>query len=207
MSSFLERSFAERPLRVWDLCCGGGRHTLAVARRGHKVYASDGSSNGVALLEAGLAAAHLVAETAVADMTACPWPDVAFHGVVSWDSLHHNVVSGIREAVGRAYGCLVPGGWFLVTLKSTRADSFGVGTEIEPGTFVQDSGRESGVAHHYFTEAEVREMFADWELQVLVERISSYKERCAGFLGVNPFGYTSWGVLARKSRSGESTEA
>ena len=95
--SLLERSFAERPLRIWDHCCGAGRHTVAMASRGHRVFASDGSPRGVALLRQELAELGLAADTAVADMGVCPWPGAVFHGAVSWDSLHHNVVSGIRE--------------------------------------------------------------------------------------------------------------
>jgi len=29
----------------------------------------------------------------------CPWPDAAFHGVVSWDSLHHNTLEDILTAL------------------------------------------------------------------------------------------------------------
>jgi SAM-dependent methyltransferase len=196
--SLLEGSFSERPLVVWDLCCGAGRHTAAIAGRGHKAFASDGSPNGVGLLKERLSAMGLDAEAAVADMTECPWADVRFHGALVWDALHHNVVSRIREAVGMVRDHLVPGGLFLVTLKSTKADSFGAGREIEPATFIQDSGLESGVPHHYFDEQEVRELFSDWELSVLVERVCAYKERGRDFLTTNPFDYTTWCVLAQK---------
>ncbi|MBN1461412.1 MAG: class I SAM-dependent methyltransferase [Armatimonadetes bacterium] len=196
--SLVERSFAERPLRLWDLCCGAGRHALAAARRGHRVYASDGSSSGVALLQARFVDERLDVDAAVADMAVCPWPEVDFHGILSWDSLHHNMVSGTREAVAAAYARLAPGGWLLATLKSTGSDSFGLGNELEPGTFAQDSGIESGVAHHYFTEHEIRDMFSAWDLRILVERRCDYRQRCEGFLDVNPFDYTAWGVLARK---------
>ncbi len=196
--SLLERSSGERPLRIWDLCCGAGRHTAAMAERGHSVFASDGAERGVALARERLAQLGLTAETAVADMTVCHWEDVLFHGVVSWDALHHNVLPNIHEALRTVRQHLVDGGWFLATFKSTHADSFGVGREIEPGTFVQDTGSESGVPHHFFDELGIREAFREWELPVLIERRSDYKERCADFLEVNPFDYTIWGVLARK---------
>ena len=99
---------------------------------------------------------------------------------------------------GAVYEHLVPGGCFLATLKSVRADSFGIGDETEPGTFVQDSGPEAGVPHHYFEEAEIRRNFDAWELCVLLERVCDYRERCGGFLELNPFDYTAWCVLARK---------
>jgi SAM-dependent methyltransferase len=200
--SLLERTFADRPLRVWDLCCGAGRHTAAIAARGHQAFASDASASGIALVRERLSVRGLEAETAVADMSECPWDDAEFHGVVAWDSLHHDVVSRIRASVDMVHAHLVPGGAFLATLKSTRADSFGAGRELEPGTFVQESGPESGVPHHYFTESEIRELLAGWRLSVLLERVCAYRERGADFPAVNPFDYTTWCVLAWK-RGGE----
>ena len=93
---------------------------------------------------------------------------------------------------------LLPAGHFMLTLKSTKADSFGMGREIEPGTFVRDDGPEAGVPHHFFSETEVRRLFRGWELLVLIEQITDYKERGSGFYDYNPFGYTRWGVLARR---------
>jgi SAM-dependent methyltransferase len=196
--SLLERSFPQSPLRIWDLCCGAGRHTVSIAQRGHKAFASDASPSGVALLKERLSETGLEAETAVADMSKCPWAGTTFHGVLAWDSLHHNVVSEVEASVNTVHRHLIPGGLFLLTLKSTKADSFGLGKEIEPGTFVQDSGDESGVPHHYFAEVGIRRMFRDWELLVLLERVCTYHERGEGFQTVNPFDYTCWCVLARK---------
>ena len=196
--SLLERRFTERPLRIWDLCCGAGRHTVAMAARGHEIFASDVAAHGVVLTEKRLSKVGLSARTAVADMTECPWPGATFHGVVSWDSLHHNTLESILTALHGAHERLEVGGLLMVTLKSTLADSFGMGTEIEPGTFVQDSGREAGVPHHCFDESGIRAALDQWTLLSLVELRCDYVERCPAFLDVNPFRYTAWGVLAEK---------
>ncbi|MFH1864947.1 MAG: class I SAM-dependent methyltransferase [Candidatus Eisenbacteria bacterium] len=196
--SLLERRFTERPLRIWDLCCGAGRHTVAMAARGHEIFASDIAAHGVALTEKWLSELGLSARTAVADMTECPWPDATFHGAVSWDSLHHNTLGNILAALHVVRERLEFGGLLLTTLKSTRADWFGMGTEIEPGTFAHDSGREAGVPHHYFDEDGVRSAFAGWELLSLVELRCDYLERPQDGPDANPFRYTAWGVLARK---------
>lgn len=195
----LERRFSERPLRLWDLCCGAGRHTVSMAELGHRVYGSDGAPCGLELARRLVAGRGLDAELAVADMTVCPWDDTTFHGVVSWGALHHNTLDGIQEALSVASGRLLPGGMLLCTLKSRKADSFGSGEEIEPNTFVQDVGPEAGVPHHYFDEEEIRWMLREWEVLALVERVCDYRVRCDDFLGVNPFDYTVWGVLARKT--------
>jgi SAM-dependent methyltransferase len=196
--SLLERTFPERPLRIWDLCCGAGRHTLAIAGRGHAAYASDASARGIELTRERLARSGLSATSAVADMTERPWPGVTFHGVLSWDALHHNTLANTLLALHHAHESLVDGGLLLATLKSTRADSFGAGLEIEAGTFVRDSGWEAGVPHHFFDEHGVRDALEEWELLSLVEMRCDYRVRSRDFMAVNPFRYTAWGVLARK---------
>ena len=197
----VERRFADRPLSLWDLCCGAGRHTVVMAERGHSVFASDNAPNGVALTIKELAARGLSAETAVSDMTICPWPGVRFHGVLSWAALHHNTLDGVRSALETAKARLLPGGPLLCTLKSRNADSYGLGDETEPNTFVQDSGPEAGVPHHYFDEAEIRDVFSGWNVEVLVERRCDYRVRCQDFPDGNPFDYTTWGVLAARPRA------
>jgi hypothetical protein len=131
-------------------------------------------------------------------MTERPWPGICFHGVMSWDALHHNTVANTIAALAVARDSLVEGGLLLATLKSTRADLFGVGVEVEPGTFVRDSGWEAGVPHHYFDETGVREALEGWEILSLVEQVCDYAVRCDDFLRVNPFPHTRWGILARR---------
>ena len=195
----VEATFAERPLRIWDLCCGAGRHTLVFAKAGHAVFASDAAPNGIARTRDLLAAHGVSANLAVADMTSSPWPGLQYHGVLSWDSLHHNRLEATKHTVSLVHEQLIPGGLFLATLKSSKADSFGCGTELEPGTYVRGTGDESGVPHHFFDESGVRSVFANWELLVLVEQIMDYKERGDCFAESNPFPYTRWGILARKA--------
>jgi SAM-dependent methyltransferase len=193
----LEAIFAERPLRLWDLCCGAGRHTLLLAQRGHSVFASDASSSGIDQTRELLGRNGVTANLAVADMARSVWPEVRYHGVVAWDCLHHNRAKETSRSIALVHQQLIPGGLFLATLKTTKADSCGCGHEIEPGTYVRDTGDESGVPHHYYDEAEVRALFAEWDLLVLVEQIMDYRERGPDFLKSNPFAYSRWGILAR----------
>ena len=198
----LEKLFTERPLRIWDLCCGGGRHTVAMARLGHEVYASDNAPNAIDLTRQWLAKMNLQAEVQHADMTVCPWPKVTFHGVISWDALYHNTLDNIRRAIEQIHARLVPGGLFMATLKSTKADLYGEGEEIEPDTFIcPRRWGEEDVPHHHFDESGIRDLFKKWELVSLAEQVITYAERGEDFLENNPFPYTTWGVLARKGRA------
>jgi len=196
--ALLEKSFSERPLRLWDLCCGAGRHTVLMAQLGHKVYASDNAPNAIELIQRWLAEMNLKAEVDLADMTVCPWSEITFHGVVSWNAIYHNTLDNIQKAIDVIYRRLVPGGLFMGTLKSTKADSYGSGEEIEPNTFVPDSGKEKGILHHYFDEVSIRNLFKAWELLISAEQVITYVERGDDFLEYNPFPYTIWSILARK---------
>jgi len=194
----LEELIEKRPLRIWDLCCGAGRHTVALARMGHKVYASDNSNNALFLTHKWLEEIDLHAVFEQSDMTVCPWPDITFHGVISWDALHHNTLDNIKKAVNEVHKFLIPGGLFLGTLKSTKADSYGLGKQIEPNTYVPDAGCEQGIPHHFFDEAAILNLFEGWEFISLAEQIMNYTQRRDNFFDCNPFSYTRWCILARK---------
>jgi SAM-dependent methyltransferase len=194
---YLERVFTIRPLLLWDLCCGAGRHSAVMADLGHSVYVSDSAPRAIDLTLQLLSEAGLTAETAVSDMTVCPWPNLLFHGVVSWDSLYHNTLGNIQKTVNEIHTHLVPKGLFMVNLKSTKADTYGEGKEIEKNTFVPLEGAEAGMPHHFFDEEGIRRLFEKWEIKILVERIMTYRQRCDNFFEANPFHYTTWCVLAQ----------
>jgi SAM-dependent methyltransferase len=194
----LEKIFTERPLRIWDLCCGGGRHTVLMSSLGHRVYASDLAPNALELTRAWLADAKLSAELDQVDMTICPWSDISFHGVVSWNALYHNTFSNIQRSISMVYDCLLPNGLFMGTFKSTKADTYGLGPEIEPNTFICPDGPEQGQLHYFFDEITIRRLFEGWEFISLVEQRMKYLERGQNFLEYNPFPNTTWCVLVRK---------
>jgi SAM-dependent methyltransferase len=196
----LEEKFDERPLNIWDNCCGAGRHALYAAMCGHKAYASDGSPTAIDLTQKAFDNAKKSVDLKKSDMTSCPWPDLQFHGVIAWDALHHNVMENIQKAVNTIEGRLCPGGLFVGSLKSDKADSYGFGREIEPKTFVQDGGNEKNIPHHYFDEREVKELFKNWEIISLAEQIVNYIQRCDNYLKENPFSYTGFHFLVRKRK-------
>jgi len=194
----LEKIFTERPLRIWDLCCGGGRHTVLMSSLGHDVYASDLAPNALELTRAWLVEANLSVELAQADMTVCPWPGITFHGIVSWNALYHNTFSNIKLSIDTVYDCLLPNGLFMGTFKSTNADTYGLGPEIELNTFICPDGPEQGQLHCFFDETTIRRLFEGWEFISLVEQKMKYLEGGQNFLEYNPFPYTTWCVLVRK---------
>ena len=68
----LEKLFSDHPLRLWEVCCGAGRHTITIARLGHEVYASNNALNAINLTRAWLASLNLQAQVELGEMTVCP---------------------------------------------------------------------------------------------------------------------------------------
>ena len=130
--SIVEGAFAERPLKFWDLGCGAGRHTVALSRLGHDVYATDDAPRAIHLTRQRLADFDLSANVRLAGMTNCPWHPSCFHGVVRWNVLHPNRHCAIHEVLAHTCRSLIPGGILMVTLKSDKVDFAGRGIEIEP---------------------------------------------------------------------------
>ncbi len=196
----LEKRFPAPVLNFWDLGCGGGRHSIAIAKLKHQVYASDNSKRGVALLSEWAKQFNLHIPTSVSEMTDTPFPGVKFHGVISWDVLQHNTLANIEKSINIIHESLLPGGMLLATIKSDKADLYGKGREIEPKTFVNDIGKEAGVPHHYFDEPGIRALFpnSQWTIKALVEQVITNVERPDKFWEYTPFRFTNWGVLMEK---------
>lgn len=194
----LEGIFTERPLSIWDFCCGAGRHTVFIAKMGHRAYGSDISENGIRHTRKWLDNEGLKAELGISDMTEFPWDVLKFHGAICWDALHHNKIANILKAVNVIYDSLVVGGMFMLSLLSTKGGAYGKGEEIEKNTFIRDDSEEAGVPHHYFDEEEIRHLFRKWKIIYLVEQVSNYVEIEPNYHETNPFPYTKWGVIVKK---------
>lgn len=198
--ALLENKFPGVTLNFWDLGCGGGRHSIAAARLGLKVYASDGAPRALELTGAWAAGLKLSVVTKLCDMTLNPFPEVKFHGALSWNVIQHNELLNIHKAVGIIHSNLLPGGMFMGALLSDKASSFGQGTKIEERTYAPAEGRETGVPHHFFNEAEMRALFPTdkWRLMALAEQVTVHAEKPDGGEEYSPFRSTGWRVLAEK---------
>ena len=157
--------FAERGARrVLDLGSGTGRHTVLLARHGFYVYGLDASAAGLDLTRAWLGQEGLTATLALGDVYApLPYPSAFFDGVLSVQVIHHARLSVIEQAVSEIERVLQPGGLVFVTVASlmNQAEQF---EEIEPNTYLPLDGPEKGLPHHFFSEAELRQTFAHFEV-------------------------------------------
>jgi ubiquinone/menaquinone biosynthesis C-methylase UbiE len=158
--AFAEALESRRARRVLDLGCGTGRHVVYLAQRGFQVCGTDISETGLAATRQWLAAEHLAAHLHLADMTALPYPEARFDAVISIYVIYHNTLGNIQRTVAEIGRVLRPSGQALLTLMSTRGHRYGQGQEIEPGTFLPESGPDAGLPHHFFDESGARALLA-----------------------------------------------
>ncbi len=161
---------AGAPRHVLDLGCGVGRHALALAQAGASVVGFDAAPAGLTHLAEKADAAGLPIETARGDMTDLPFADRAFDVVVSWNVIYHGGPNEVRTAIAEIERTLVPGGRFVGTMLSKRNRHFGVGVEVEPDTWVSDSGEaDKDHPHFYCTAAELLALFDGFEALALID--------------------------------------
>lgn len=134
--------------RVLDLGCGDGRHTLPLAKVGHRVEAVDVSEAAIAKLNAAAVGAGLDIDARVADLADAsftgPYDLVICHGVLHllerpvWQRL----VPELQEATAA-------GGWHVVVVFTDRIPS---PPDLAPHT------------HGLFREGELEALYQDWEV-------------------------------------------
>ncbi len=193
----VEKRLRERPLKFWDHCCGAGRHTIMLAALGHSVFASDGSNVGIEILKRRLSERNLSVNIKQADMMECPWKE-KFHAVVSWDAMHHNTLANIERTVATIREHLVDGGLLIATVKSTKADHFGLGERVEDNTYILPVGIEKGIMHHYFDEDGVKRLFSAWNILTIVEGTSRNVIIDETIADMHIFPSTKWYVVAER---------
>ena len=194
----VEGIFPGEKLKLWDFCCGAGRHTILLSSLGYDTYGSDVSENGIKITKRKLQENNLQAHLKISDMTERPFQKIKFHGVFSWDAIHHNTIGNIKKSVDITHDCLEEKGLLLVHLLSTKSGSHNKGIEIEKNTFINDDGDEAGVPHHYFDEKDVRELLKGWKFLCLSEQVNTYIETEQEFYRTNPFPYTKWNVIVQR---------
>ena len=175
--------------RVLDLGCGAGRHVVFLAQEGFEVHGLDSSAEALRICRERLREAGLRATLVQADMREIPYPDGAFDAVLAIASLYHGTLADIKRTLAELRRVLRPGGLALLEFKSKRSFRYGKGVEIEPGTYIPDTGEDAGIPHHYSDREEVEGLLAGFRILEI-----NHMERV--FEGKRPSG--RWEVWAER---------
>jgi SAM-dependent methyltransferase len=158
-----------------DLGCGIGRHTVAFARMGLSVTATDVSASGLTICAAWLAREGLSASLVRHEMGLMPFPDCTFDGLVAYNVIYHTTVAGMNQVLAEVGRVIRPKGRLYATIIARRDSrvagyrtdvAAGKCMEIEPFTFIypRDAPGDKFLPHHYSDEREVRGFVAGFAL-------------------------------------------
>ncbi|MGB3716553.1 MAG: class I SAM-dependent methyltransferase [Candidatus Promineifilaceae bacterium] len=135
---------------ILDLGCGNGRHVVGLAREGFAATGLDISPTGLGLTQNWLNEENQRAQLVLADMRhPLPIRDEFFDGLFSTQVIHHALLADVRRTIGEIWRILVPGGVAFVTVAG-RIHNDTEYVEIEPGTYLPQTGSEAGLPHHIF---------------------------------------------------------
>lgn len=175
MASIAKQLNRQKAKNILDLGCGSGRHVVYFARKGFSVTGLDNSQVGIEIARQWLAEEGLSADLRLQNMEEeLPYEDAFFDAVISVQAIHHARVVTIRKIVSEIWRVLRQGGFLFITVPTLRnqASTF---KQIEPNTYVPLDGPEKGLAHHYFTEEELRTVFKSFDInQIHIDNIKHF---------------------------------
>lgn len=141
-----------------DLGCGAGRHMAYLQSEGFVVTGSDVAVNGLTACAERLRQAALPACLVRADMIHAPFADACFDAALCINVLNHNPRAMLQQSLDEIHRTLRPGGECYLTVLNTWDWRYGSGEQVEPDSFVLAQGPETGILHHFFSEADL----CDW---------------------------------------------
>jgi len=159
---FLELERSRGAKRLLDLGCGTGRHSLHAASLGFEVTAVDLSAAALAILQKKLIQTQLDVQVHMHDIRRIPFADASFDSVLCVWTLGHGLLVDTALAVEEVARVLKKGGAFCTDFMSRADDTYGTGTEIEPGTFIGSVDGEEHIPHHYFEINEIERLFVSY---------------------------------------------
>lgn len=163
---------SRRNLKILDLGCGGGRHTLFLAREGFGAFGTD-------ISETGLSHARLMAQREglkcifkKAIMGSQPFKDNFFDGVISFGVLYYNDSTGYANAVREIRRILKKGGKALIVTRTTDDFRYGKGKKIEQNTYELSTmvTNEKGMPGHFLDRRSIKRMFKDFDT-ITIDRV------------------------------------
>ena len=157
-------------IKVYDLGCGVGRHTVFFASQGYQVAASDISEEAVVKTKEWLKKAGLTADVQQGCMTEINQPDNEFDLVVCFNVIYHGFKKDIIKTIGEIYRILKPGGTLYCTIKAKVENTpFDEKDEIiDDQTIITRGGIEDGIPHFFSRKKDLLEFFENYEILSMV---------------------------------------
>ncbi len=160
---FVKKSAFEKK-SAFDIGCGTGKYLKYLQSLGFKVAGVDSSPTAIEMTR------ELVgseADVKVANMFEVDIPKSEYDLIISISTIHHGMKEDVERLIKQIHEKLADNGRIFITLpdldKAIYWNTFQDHDELAPGTFAPKSGPEQGLAHSFFTEEEIKGMFADFK--------------------------------------------
>jgi ubiquinone/menaquinone biosynthesis C-methylase UbiE len=154
-------------VRILELGCGNGKTLEALTHGNGIITAVDFSRNAVrACARGGPQSTKL--NLLIADACELPFREASFDMIIAFHILEHLLTGDRKLTTCEIRRVLDVGGKVLVRVFSVEDMRFGKGREVEENTFL----RGTGLVYHYFTEAELMDLFQDFRPESLTRTTS-----------------------------------
>lgn len=147
-------------IRILELGCGTGRHTIYLAQQNFNVYSTDISETGIEINKKkaeSLSLNNIIYKQH--DMVSIPFEDNKFDAVLCIWTTGHGLLHEVSKNIEEMYRIIKPGGMVVADYVSIEDETFGLGTEIEPNTFIGSRPGEEDISHHYSAKEELRDQY------------------------------------------------
>ena len=162
--SLLPRFKNEGIEKILDIGFGLGRHAILFAKEGFDVYGIEASPAGLKYAIKWSEKEKVALKLTIGEMSHLPFDSDFFDLVIAWNVLYHGTADYVHKTVSEIERCLKLDGHLLCTLISTQNNKYGLGEEIEEGTFVIAEEREKSHPHHYFDIKEINRYLGKFTL-------------------------------------------
>ena len=146
---------------VLDIGCGTGKYMVFLKNLGFKITGLDSSETALEMTRKLLGGNG---DVICADMFNFAVPSDKYDLVYSISTIHHGSKEVIARLIEKIYNSLTPGGQIFITLPNIAAlnkwETFRNHEDLAPGTYAPLSGPEKGLAHSFFAEEEIKDIFS-----------------------------------------------
>lgn len=179
--------------KIFDHGCGTGRHVKYLFGEGFEVWGTDYSPDAVEICRKSVGERY-AGNIIVCDLSTIPLANGYFDCVISSQVIQHALKPSRERAINEIKRVTKIGGFVFIRTISPQQYGFGLGSLVEENTYIDIPGLPDGsTPHHYFSEAELREYFENFEI-LLLKHESSPASNPLWSKGLN-----EWILLARKT--------